>query len=61
MGTELPRAHSNFSLSNELSLRGPNGTVAIPKGFRVILYEVFLKSGGLPHQCAHWFAMTHNR
>ena len=38
---------SNFSLSNELSLRGPKGAVAIPKGFRVFLYEVFPKIRGI--------------
>ncbi len=26
--------------------------------FLVVIVTWFLSTGGLPHQCAHWFAMT---
>ena len=28
--------------------------------FLVVIVTWFLSTGGLPHQCAHWFAMTDN-
>ena len=45
--TDIGTEGSNFSLSNELSLRGSAATVAIPKGFLPPSYEVCPKIRGI--------------